>query len=85
MIADLYAMDKEKLAILLQSKKSTAIELHIAAIIANGIKKGCAHALESLLIRSVGRIKDSDAEGTGDRVFRLAYDINDEDFEEDEG
>jgi uncharacterized protein YjbJ (UPF0337 family) len=71
-ISNLYAMSKEQLRQIIESPKSTMLQIHIASIIANGTKKGCTHALEGLLQRSIGRIKD-EAEIDILGEFNLAY------------
>ncbi len=71
-ISDLYSLGPGELKDFADSKKGTMLEIHIAAIIAKGVSKGCSHALEGLLQRSIGKIKDEqDIDVLGE--FSLAY------------
>jgi hypothetical protein len=77
-IADLYKADKSKLEEVLKSRTSTALDMHIAAIIVKGIQKGDAHSLEMLLQRAIGRIRDEQPEDNEalKSFFKLSYDLD---------
>lgn len=76
-ISDLYKNGPEELKEVIESPKSTMLQIHIASIIAKGVSKGCATALEGLLQRSIGRIKD-DQEIDVLGEFTLSYKKTDE-------
>lgn len=71
-ISNLYKSGPEELKEVIESPKSSMLQIHIASIIAKGVSKGCATALEGLLQRSIGRIKD-DKEIDVLGEFSLAY------------
>lgn len=77
-ISDLYKADKEKLEKVLKSRTSTALDMHIAAIIVKGIQKGDAHSLEMLLQRAIGKIREEQPEDNEalKSFFKLSYDLD---------
>ncbi len=71
-ISGLYKNGPEELKSVMESPKSSMLEIHVASIIATGVRKGCANSLEGLLQRAIGRIKDTEEiDVLGE--FSLAY------------
>jgi hypothetical protein len=51
-------MTRAQLKEIIEDPKSEIVDIHIASIMAQGVKKGDFSSLASLLDRSVGKVKD---------------------------
>jgi len=57
-ISKCYRMTRAQLKEIIEDPKSEIVDIHIASIMAQGVKKGDFSSLASLLDRSVGKVKD---------------------------
>jgi len=58
LVSRCFNMTKVELKELIDNPKSKMIELHVASIIANGMKKGELYSFDGLLNRVIGKVKD---------------------------
>lgn len=57
-VSKCYRMNRSQLKDIIEDPKSEIIQIHIASIMAQGVKKGDFSSLNALLDRSVGKVKD---------------------------
>ena len=58
LVSRCFTMTKAELKEIIESPKSRIIDIHVASIIAQGIKKGDLYSLNGLLDRTIGKVKD---------------------------
>lgn len=53
-----YRMTKNQLKAIIESPDSTMLEIHVASIMATGVKKGDFYPFDGLMNRTIGKVKD---------------------------